>query len=290
MTITLRIAARPDARAAILRDPDLARTAERTGMIFEIDANDPLLDRLLDLTRNTSGVSINPVMTFSSAELAQARWFQPECRGKIVKESKQDYAANRARLDATPFQQAHGRELPIKIIDRLTFSKVDNVAANAFACAGDWMAEFLAGAAVAAAFRDASLADYEMRQVVDAKTGAPQADVFHLFTASIMPPAELDATTIQLNTETRSWRELGCLSYAPATAAGDFNRTAENFSNNYMPIWVVSPRVRDCVQDAKLKGWAFRPVLETGTPLHAAYLQTWSGLLARVAVNPRNRF
>jgi hypothetical protein len=31
-------------------------------------------------------------------------------------------------------------------------------------------------------------------------------------------------------------------------------------------------------------------VLEAGTPLHAAYLEVWSGLLARVAVNPRNRF
>jgi hypothetical protein len=57
-----------------------------------------------------------------------------------------------------------------------------------------------------------------------------------------------------------------------------------------MPIWVISARVRECVQDAKLKGWAFRPVLEAGTPLHAAYLEVWSGLLARVAVNPRNRF
>jgi hypothetical protein len=48
-----------------------------------------------------------------------------------------------------------------------------------------------------------------------------------------------------------------------------------------MPIWVISARVRECVQDAKLKGWA---------PLHAAYLEVWSGLLARVAVNARNRF
>lgn len=289
MTITLRIAPRPDAEAAILRDRDLARTADRTGMIFEIDADDPLLDRLLEATRNTSGSFFNPVMTFSAAELAQARRFQPECRGKIVKESKQDYEANRARLDATPFQRVNGQPLPIKIIDRLTFSKVA-VAPNAFACAGDWMSEFLAGAAVAAAFRDASLADYELRPVFDAKTGAPHRDVFHLFTASIMPPAQLDSTTIQLKTETQSWRQLGCLSYLPGTVAGDFNRTAENFSNNYMPIWVVSARVRECVEGAKLKGWAFRPVLEAGTPLRAAYTARWTGLLARVAVNPRNRF
>jgi hypothetical protein len=70
----------------------------------------------------------------------------------------------------------------------------------------------------------------------------------------------------------------------------DLNRTAENFSNNYMPLWVVSARVRACVLAAKLKGWAFRPVLEPGTPLHEAYRTLWSDLLSRTAVNPRNRF
>ena len=153
------------------------------------------------------------------------------------------------------------------------------------------MAEFIVGAGVAQAFRDASLTGYELRPVYHAKTGEALPDVFHLFSESILPPAALDATTIQLKTETGSWRELGCLSYATLNGGiEDFNRTAENFSNNYMPIWVVSARVRDCLLASKLKGWAFRPVLEVGTPPHEAYTKLWSDLLARIAINPRNRF
>ena len=289
MTITLRIAPRADAWAAVLRDPQLVRAVDPTGTIVEIDTSDPLLDRFLELTRHTAGSFFNPVMTFTPAELSQARYVQADCRGKIVRESARDYEANRARLDALDFHHVDGGPLRIKIIDRLTFSKID-IPANAIGCAGDWMAEFIVGAAVASALRAASLSGYELRPVYHPKTGEAHPEFFHLYTKAIMPPAQLDATTIPLNTETRGWRELGCLSYSVSGQLEDLNRTAENFSNNYMPLWVVSARVRACVLAAKLKGWAFRPVLEPGTPLHEAYRTLWSDLLSRTAVNPRNRF
>lgn len=58
-----------------------------------------------------------------------------------------------------------------------------------------------------------------------------------------------------------------------------------------MPVWIVSAAVRDCFTRQQLKGWAFRPVLEADTELHAGYLRTWNDLMAQVAdSNPRHFF
>ena len=70
----------------------------------------------------------------------------------------------------------------------------------------------------------------------------------------------------------------------------DFNRTAENWSSNHLPLLIVSQRVRDVMTRRGFKGWGYRPVLERGTPLHQTYLRLWSEALERVGINARNRF
>ena len=88
-------------------------------------------------------------------------------------------------------------------------------------------------------------------------------------------------------------RALACLSYdfAETVPAGDFFRTAENWSSNDMPLWVVSRRVREVFLRHKLRGWAFRPVLEVGSSLHADYLEKWQNLMRQLtASNPSHFF
>ncbi len=133
------------------------------------------------------------------------------------------------------------------------------------------------------------------RPVFNPKTNGDRTDCSQLSCDSIMPPAAIDATTLDMTKELADeggWRELGCLTYElhEAGALPDFNRTAENWSNSFIPVWVVSARVRDAFERHKLKGWAFRPVLEKDSPLHRTYTDAWSTLLAKVAVNPRNRW
>jgi hypothetical protein len=293
VTITLRVAAREDARAAILRDRELARTCDLTRPVIELDAADPGFDRILEQTKGTSGLWLNPIMAFTAKEMTQPRYFQLEGR-KLVREIGPDYDLNRARLNATPFRKVDGRPLRIKLIDRIALSRIP-LAPNMVGLASDWMAEFVLGRAFARTLEREGFSGYSLRPVFNPKTGQDHADYFQLYSESILPAAELDATTISLAAdipEEGGWRELGCLTYdvSDGHTFADVNRTAENWSNSFIPFWVVSQRVRAaCLRD-KLKGWAFRPVLEKGTPLHREYLETWASLLARVAVNPRNRW
>jgi hypothetical protein len=291
--ITLRIAVRDDARAALLRDVDLSRTCNLSAPVIELDAGDPRFDRVLELTRDTSGCWLNPIMRFTAAETRAAHYYQLEGR-KLVLETGPDNDLNRARLAGVGFYSAGGRSLPIKLIDRLALSRVA-LPPNAVGLAGDWMAEFVVGRGVAAIFEQERLTGYTLRPVFDPKTKGDRTDCSQLYCESIMPPAEIDATTLNMAKDLPDeggWRELGCLTYElhEAGAIADFNRTAENWSNSFIPVWVVSARVREAFERHKLKGWAFRPVLEKNSPLHRTYMDAWSTLLAKAALNPRNRW
>jgi hypothetical protein len=221
--------------------------------------------------------------------LDQARFFQLECR-KLVREGPGDYEANIARLRELPFRET-GDSFRIKLLDRFALSRAP-LKPNEVACAGDWTAEFIVSRGAARIFEEASLCGFSLRPVVVPKTGKEYEDVFLLYTESLMPRAELDLTVLPFPGEESGYRQLACLTYdfSGGEPASDFNRTAENWSSNYMPVWVISARVRDCFVRNKLKGWAFRPVLEKGTALHAAYVAKWQDLIDRVSVNPRHHF
>jgi len=294
VTLTFRVVLKRDAREALARDPALAGELDPSALVLELDADDPRLHRLLETTRHTAGVWLNPIMTFTSAELAAVKFLQVDCRGKIVRETSADNEANRSIVDRLAFHSERGRVLPIKLLDRITLTKVP-LAPNAIGCATDWTLEFIVPRAVADVFRDEGLTGFELRPVVDAK-GREHDDFFLLYSSSIMPDAQRDATTLdQRHTDAPGWRELGVLTYefsGPPEGGPlrDFNRTAENWASNNLPLWIVSQRVRDVVARRGLKGWGYRPVLERGTALHQTYLRLWSDALERVAVNPRNTF
>jgi len=294
MTITLRIFVDEDAAAALVRDSSFAGAIDQSGTTIELDAADPSFRRLLDLTKDTPGARLKPVMHFSAQEMAHARYFQLECRGRIVRESALDYELNRARLDASGVVRAGDRRLGIKLIDRIALSRISLPPAM-IGCASEWMGEFVLGRGIVETFRAEALRGFDVRPLFNPLADADHPDYFQLYTEHIMPAAELDATTLGMERESPEdggWRELGCLTYDFSTGEppADFNRTAENWSNTFTPLWIVSARVRDAFERHGLRGWAFRPILEKSTPLHEQYVRAWDDLLECVRVNPRNRF
>src|SRR5688500_16194425 len=121
------------------------------------------------------------------------------------------------------------------------------------------------------------------RPVFNPKTNGDRTDCSQLSCDSIMPPAETDATTLDTTKELPDdggWRELGCLTYElhEAGALPDFNRTAENWSNSFIPVWVVSARVRDACERHKLN-WVGVPAgaregLAAAPDLHGCLVDT----------------
>jgi hypothetical protein len=259
----------------------------------DFDASSPAFDRLLEVSKTRSRCWFNPWMEFTPSELAQSRFFQLECRGRLLKEKAGDYDLNIARLQSLPFITT-GPGARIRRPDRLALRGA-SMKPNEVACAGDWMAEFLVSREVSRIFESEGLTGFSLRPVFDSKTKGDYDSFFQLYADQIMPRALVDATTpIHPDHEDPGHRrQLACLSYdfKGKTPRSDFHRTAEAWSNNDIPVWIVSARVRECFVRHKLRGWAFRPVLEAGTDLHTTYTRLWADLFARVAAShPRHFF
>lgn len=289
-----------EARRALAPDGQFAALVSHQVTWLELDSDDPRVDRMIELTKDTPGLMLQSTMSFTEGEMAQARYFQLVCRSTVSmrdREADEYNARHRARLEALPFHRARGRLLRIKLLDTIELSRV-TVKPNVVAGVGEWGDEYIVGRAVAKAFEQAELTGYELRPIPNPKTGKVHPDHFHLYCESIMPPAEMDSTTLPPNlgpdrlTRRESPRQLGCLTYRlnGAERLCDFNRTTEDWFGEALPTWVVTARVRECFLRHRLKGWEFRPVLEAGTAMHRQYLALWEDLLRRVAVNPGNRF
>jgi len=291
MKISFSILLKPDASEALARDPVLGGgVLDLASVRLELDDDDPKFDRLLEVTRHTTGGFFTPYMTFTAAELAAAKFLQVDCRGKILNETSKDTDQNRHILKSAAFQHTPGRSLTIKLVDRIALTKI-TIAPNAIGCATDWMPEFVVPRAIADAFREEGLTGFETKPVVNGKADQQHADFFLLYSSSIMPDAERNVTTIDRREQREGWRALGVLTYDFSNGAEpcDFNRTAEDFGANHLPLWIVSQRVREVVTRRKFKGWAYRPVLEKGTPLHSEYTRMWSEAIERISVSPNNR-
>lgn len=291
MKIRLRVLAPPDAKASLRRDDVLAAVVDLDAVVFELDDESPLFDRFLACSGDAEGCWLNPVTTFTPKEVAGVRLFQPECR-KLLREGPGDWEANTARLVSRPLEEIGG--FRARTLDRIALNRA-GLRPNEVACAGDWMAEWVIARGVATVFEEAGLSGFDLGPVYRPRTGEEYEDVFLLRAGARMPPAADDLTTPALppSDPEGGRRQLSCLTYDPAAfdAGADFRRTAEAWSSNLMSVMLVSARVREVFLERSLRGWAFRPVLERGSPLHDAYLRRWTALLARVArSNPRHHF
>lgn len=289
MKINLRVLYQEDAKQALLASGAFT-AAQLDSVVLEIDADSEAFQHFLELTSNCEGSWFNPICEFSRREIDSANWFQLDCR-KTLAENQRDYACNSAHFEAgKPLPTASGRR--VRILDKIALSRVSPLKPNMVAGVDQWTTEFVVGEAVTAVFEQENLTGYSLRPVLHSKTQDPHEGVWHLCSDSFMPPAVLDRTTPP-GDDVETLRELGCLVYDfsnNALPATDFNRTAEAWSGCGMPLWVVSPRVKECFTHHKLKGWAFRPVLEKGSELHEQYLQAWDRLFDQVSSNPRNFF
>lgn len=292
MKIELRIVCPADANDVLEQDETIANTVNLKAGVIDIDSEDELLDRILYVTRDTSGIWFNPGMSFTRAEVAQSRYFQLECR-KVVNETNHDYELNSSRLDEVELIQTTD-QCKIKLLDKVALSRI-KIKPNIVAGIDQWTAEFLITSTVANIFEQEQLTGLSLRPIFNPKTRKDHKEYLQLYTENIMPPVEHDLTIYSLEKEIPEeggFRELGCLTYdfREVVPKYDFNRTAENFSSNFMPFWVVSARVRECFVRNKLRGWAFRPVIEKGSEFQNAYLAKWQSLFDRISINPLNHF
>ena len=196
-------------------------------------------------------------------------------------------------MEKTAYIQT-GKNTRIKIPDRMLLHKVTVkpgiIASPDMAGYNDYVLPLN----VADIFKGTGLTGFETRPILHPKTGIANTDAIMLYTTKIMPLAERD---ISINSHESTVDHgytiphfMGCLTYDfnMNMKIFDFNRTAEPLTGWGCPWWVVSAKTKICYDKNKIKGWAFRPVLEKGSALHEEYIKKWEDVFLRIMVNPQN--
>ena len=166
-----------------------------TSARYPIDVDGPLLEQILQAGDRTGGFWVSGESIFSAAELRAFTHFELVCRA-IVKESKQDFAANNARCKSTPLRSA-GAESPIRLLPGVSLTRIP-LKPNMVGSVGDWTEEYVLAAGVVKAFRDATLTGVTFLPVTNPKTGAAHEGFAHMFTESILEPAIVDESVERL--------------------------------------------------------------------------------------------
>lgn len=278
-----RLAGDPALTQALGPEPNAA-----VGYLFKkfFDAGTPVLARILEHAKaQGERLSFLRDVQFSAREIAAASHLEVVCRKTIG----QSDAESRTTLDdyhADPLHATASR-WRVRLPRRMFLGKP--VPPETIAHVDQYTGEYVLGAAAAEALRTSGLGGWELQPVLHWKTLQPQPQVgMHLTTRELLPPALLCASTFEtLDDGPRAPstpRRHGALSYARGALAGsaDFARTAEPWCEWSTPQWVVRQRVRTWYEEAGLRGWAFWPVLEEGTPLQREHEERWETLLAQL--------
>jgi hypothetical protein len=295
MKIYLRAGLLPEIEEAIKKkDKLLGEKFYSETSVYEFDTDTDIWDRIVAVAKNIRSLSIYARMEFDKKELHQARFFTVDCRGKVIYPSETVNDINlKYLMEKTAYIQT-GKYTRIKIPDRLVLSKV---AVKPGIIASPDMAgynDYALPLNVAEIFKNAGLTGYETRPILHPKTGIANQDAVMLYTNKIAPPAQRDisiifrGSTVDLGYHNACF--MGCVTYdfKENIEIFDFNRTAEPVTGWGCPWWVISAKTKECYDKNKIKGWAFRPVLEKGSPLHEEYIKKWEDVYHRVMVNPKN--
>jgi len=284
MKIFLRAFWWPDVHERINNDSMLNSKITNDDKYYDFDTDDDLFSHFLDVINGSRGCRFSPHMKFTNAEILQSKYYQLDCRGKIILESNKDYEFNAKELELKSFISTDA-DVKIRFPDKLYLSKID-LNENVIGCATNWLREFILPINVSDVFRKYKLIGFETRNIFNLRNKEAHEKYHQLYTDKLMPKAELDIASIKYINDIGgySFRELGCLTYdmSKINNTSDFYRTAENWSSNYCPIWIVSSSTKKCYDENKLKGWNFRPVLDKGSELYENYSDKWSTIINKV--------
>ncbi|MDB5897064.1 MAG: hypothetical protein JWP22_1781 [Ramlibacter sp.] len=259
-----------------------AKPNPAVGFVFPrfFDATTRVLPRLLALVQGEP-VSFLRDLQCSPAELESASHAEAVARSSIG----QSRADSKATMAAYHVENLHptASRWPVRLPQRIYLSKP--VADTAISHVDEWTGEYVLGAQAAQALRTSGLTGFELRPVLDHKTGTPHEAGHHLVAQKLLPAALEDRTTFETfddgPRQPSTPRRYGLLSYAAGALqeSPDLARTAEPWGAWRTPVWIVRQRARAWFDAAQVRGWKFQPVLDAGSKLHADHTNKWEQVL-----------
>ncbi len=257
-----------------------------TDLFFDAAWPSEDLDEFLRKAARYGSFDLNPWMSFTPAEVKRARFLHIRPR-KTIEDSNADYEKMQSHVDGLPWI-GDDPTYRCKLPEEISLSRRISLKPNQVASVGQWTVEYVIPHAVRKLFEEAGFNGAEYRPVANTRTGDAHEGYWHLFCTHLLPPRVIDIGTQKIESsypEEQGYDVMGCFCYEPESldSALDFNRTGEANVGFQFPEWIVSAEVRDVFAANKLKGWAFEPVLETGTDEYDRYTQLWSSLYELLA-------
>ncbi|RYZ00886.1 MAG: hypothetical protein EOO24_16005 [Comamonadaceae bacterium] len=262
-----------------------AKANPAVGYLFPrfFDGSGPMLPRLLQLAEGEAVSFVRDVQC-STAEIDGAAHLEAVCRSTIG-QSRADSKATMAAYHQDSLHSTASR-WPVRLPQRIFLSKA--VQDTTISHVDEWTGEYVAGSQAAQGLRDSGLTGFELRPVLNHKTGEAHDAGHHLVARDLLPAALEDATVFETfddgPRQPSTPRRYGLLSYAQGALVDspDLSRTAEPWAAWRTPPWVLRQRARAWLDASQVRGWKFQPVLEEGTPLHREHAERWDELLGRL--------
>ena len=208
-------------------------------------------------------------LQFSSVELNCAH-LEVVCR-KTIAQTDAERLATLEDYRSQPLQTTASR-WPVRIPQCVYLSKP--IPQNTIVQVDQYTGEYAVGTDVSGLLSASNHSGYRLLPVLHWRTRVGRPEIgMHLSSDRLWPAASASLT----RDETTSPQRHRLLSYASAALrdAPDFGRTAEPWGAWQTPQWIVSQRVRRWVMANGIKGWAFWPVVEEGSALHAEHQAIW---------------
>lgn len=254
-------------------------------LFFDTSWPNPRLSEFLSEAAKRGSIDLNPWMEFTPKEVDTAEFLHVVAR-KVVQDTQRDYERMRSDIEELPWIGTDPKRR-FRVPNRLSLSK-HKLKPNQVAGVGEWTGEYVVASGARTVFEDAGFSGVAFRPVFNTRTGEPFDDCFQLWSEHYLDYRILDIASPEFPTghlSQQGYDALGCLCYDTATLdnAPDFNRTGEQMVAFEFPQWVVRRGVKDCFREHKLKGWAFEPILESGSAAYEEYHELWSSLYRMLA-------
>lgn len=245
-------------------------------LFFDGEWPNPGLAGFLRTAAGLGAFDLNPWMVFQPRVLASAEFLRIRPR-RILVNTDRDFERTREALDALPWRgEGPGR---FRIPEQIFLTRIA-LKPNQIGVVGQWSAEYVVPDGVRGVFEAARLTGLRFRPVFDTRTDVPYRGFHQIHAPHGLVPAVPDCAWPAPGDPPDDAPQtdlLGCLCY-PRDALGDapdFSRTGEALVSFEFPEWVVRPAVMACARAHGLKGWAFEPVLISGSEQHRDYCALW---------------
>jgi hypothetical protein len=255
-----------------------------------VDAESPIFDRILELSRAGKGIKFLRHTTFTKGEISRFGYFELLPQTAIA-DSKEEYNATWRHYMALPRLHTQSK-WPIKLLDRL-YLRSARVKRDTLAGYGEWTCEYVLGKGVAKLIVSSGLSGVETIPVYGIGNSKPLENCFQLFSKNVLPAVDPDVSVFESHDSgpraRGKPRRYGSMAYRSADLATalDFNRTAEPWGPWDFPSWVVSRNAREVLSRNRIRA-RYLPVFESGTEAHRQYVEKWQRVLDKLRTNPRH--